>query len=409
MKSRFLFVLFTLSFYSLFSVTNNSMKDSEKIKEKIKSCVLWSAIGDALGRVTEFKNMKQIYKEYPNGIRSFDDFKDNDFYKKNGKKIALYTDDTQMAMMVFESCLNSKKEKLDLNKTMEDLADRFVKWVCDPDGGNLDDKNGLSHLRAPGKTCIASCKELNSRMGVRDYFYKKYPKESASIMYFAWFRDRVWGERCEYTVSVLSDFWWRSGKGHEKAIESEGGSGAVMRAWPFGLCFYDDPELAAQWAAEHSKLTHRNSISLAACAAIATGVAYSIQCKSVEFITEKMIEAAAKYNTETAAMMFLAVGYVKEDSSSKKERSSNEYIFNKFQGWAAHEAIAATIYIFNKTPDDVQKAVEMAVNTPGDSDTIATLVGALVGAYSGGFNKIEPRWLDLLEDSDKLLELVLTL
>ncbi len=407
MKIRVLFLLFIFCFHDHFLFSSDDIDDiSEivnadaiKIEDKIKSSVLWSAIGDALGRVTEFENMEQIYKKYPNGVRSFEDFEDYDFYVKEGKKVALYTDDTQMAMLVLENCIKSKKENLDLNQTMQHLADRFIKWVNNPDGGNLDDKKGLSHLRAPGKTCIASCKELANRKGLRNYFYieRKYTKDQ--IDGFAGFRDRVWDIPPEYTKLVLGDTWWQCGTGYYKKEEKEGGSGAVMRAWPFGICFYDNPELASIWAAEHSKLTHRNPISLAACAAIAIGVAYAIQSKSVDFITEKMIEVAKKYDAKTSEMMQQVVEY------AKNKQISPEKVFEEFQGWAAHEAIAATIYIFNKTPDDVQTAVEMAVNTPGDSDTIATLVGVLVGAYSCGFDKIGKQNLDLLEDSDKLLEM----
>ena len=70
-------------------------------------------------------------------------------------------------------------------------------------------------------------------------------------------------------------------------------------------------------------------------------------------------------------------------------------------GWAADEALAAAVYIFLRHPDDLHQALIEAVNTPGDSDSIATLVGALVGIRTGfkafeknGFN------IDALENQD---------
>ena len=65
-------------------------------------------------------------------------------------------------------------------------------------------------------------------------------------------------------------------------------------------------------------------------------------------------------------------------------------------GWAADEALAAAIYIFLRHPNDMQAALTEAVNTPGDSDSIATIVGALVGARIG-FKAFERNynWHDL--------------
>jgi len=350
------------------------------VKDKIKACIFGAAIGDALGRVTEFKDIAGIYKKYENIVVSFDDFKEGDFVEKNGKKVALYTDDTQMAMIVLKQC----KRKLFWNKhgmdaLMSDLAKDFVAWVNDPDGGNIQDSGGLAHLRAPGNTCIASCKELERRINWRNSF----SGACLSPLYYG-------------------SQWWACGKGDKKFIQFEGGSGAVMRAWPFGLCFHENPKLAAEWSAQHSKLTHRNPISLAACAAIATGVAYAMQSVlSVKEITNKMIAAAEKYNMETADTMRMAVQYAHDESML----SDAVFADKDFQGWDARTAIAATVYIFNKSPNDLRQALVLGVNTPGDSDTIATLAGALVGAYSGRFDQISQKELDVLEDSDEFMRL----
>jgi ADP-ribosylglycohydrolase len=45
-----------------------------------------------------------------------------------------------------------------------------------------------------------------------------------------------------------------------------------------------------------------------------------------------------------------------------------------------------------------------AVDSPGDSDSIGTLVGALIGAHLG-LAAFPPEWVRDLERSDELLEL----
>jgi len=62
-----------------------------------------------------------------------------------------------------------------------------------------------------------------------------------------------------------------------------------------------------------------------------------------------------------------------------QNRSSEGFLL----GWAADEAIAAAVYVFLRHPQDLDAALQESVNTPGDSDSIATLAAALVGAHTG--------------------------
>ncbi len=75
-------------------------------------------------------------------------------------------------------------------------------------------------------------------------------------------------------------------------------------------------------------------------------------------------------------------------------------------GWAADEALAAAVYVFYRHPYDLHAGLIEATNTPGDSDSIATLAGALIGAYSG-FSKFKEHGFDCtaLENFTELSEL----
>jgi ADP-ribosylglycohydrolase len=74
------------------------------------------------------------------------------------------------------------------------------------------------------------------------------------------------------------------------------------------------------------------------------------------------------------------------------------------RGWAAHEAIAAAAYILARHADDPREAVLEGANAPGDSDSIATLAGALVGARLG-IKALPPEWVRDVERSAELLDL----
>ena len=74
------------------------------------------------------------------------------------------------------------------------------------------------------------------------------------------------------------------------------------------------------------------------------------------------------------------------------------------EGWVAEEAVAGAMYCFWRFPDDFRRAVLTAVNTDGDSDTLGTITGSIVGARLGK-DAIPSNWRSDVEDSAYLHEL----
>ncbi|MHB0958851.1 MAG: ADP-ribosylglycohydrolase family protein [Pirellulaceae bacterium] len=64
----------------------------------------------------------------------------------------------------------------------------------------------------------------------------------------------------------------------------------------------------------------------------------------------------------------------------------------------AEEAVAGAMYGIWRYPDDFRRAVLTAVNTDGDSDTLGTITGSLVGARLGK-DAIPSNWRTDVEDS----------
>jgi ADP-ribosylglycohydrolase len=330
------------------------------LQSAIEGSVLSGAIGDAMGRVTEFiRSVDAIYKKYPNGIRSFNDFREIDFWQENGKHTAPYTDDTRMALLVLSELIKARKNNWSLDKTMGAIAHSFVTDMYNKK------KGWMCAYRAPGNACIKNVSELEIRI-----------KEGIENWQTTWwnpFKQKI--------------AWW------DVQDAKAGGCGSVMHAHPFGLVFADNPQKAEQWAAEHSKLTHGAPIARAACAALAVGTAYAVQHKDPEFILQRMVEAARHYDEITAKMIERAIGYAKNKTVSSAK------VFEEFRGFAAHEAIAATAYIFALSSDDLKKTIHLAIHTPGDSDSIASMAGALVGVYTGSA-QLPEEWIKTVEDGE---------
>ena len=75
----------------------------KEFKDKAHGCIVGAALGDMLGVPTEFiPSRKAINKAYPPyGITGVESLKEKDFKKDTyGKKVAPYTDDTTMSILV---------------------------------------------------------------------------------------------------------------------------------------------------------------------------------------------------------------------------------------------------------------------------------------------------------------------
>jgi len=306
------------------------------VRNRVLGAVLGAAIGDALGAPVEFiGSVAEIRQRFgADGVQGYVS------YSGAGRaRHARYTDDTQMAEAVLRGLLDSRAGGADLDGTMLAIAERFVTWNHSPQGGH----------RAPGNACLSGCGAL--ARGVP----------------------------------------WREAGG-----PTAGGCGSVMRAYPFGLVFANDPERAATWAAEHSRMTHADPIALASCAAMAKGIALLVGGRT-EGVLDEMIAAAGTHSGKTASMMQRAI-------DEAADGIGPDVTLDRLRSWAAHEAIAAGVYLLARHPDDTPSAILEGANTPGDSDSIATIVGALLGARNG-LESIPSEWVRDVERSSELLAL----
>ena len=67
-------------------------------------------------------------------------------------------------------------------------------------------------------------------------------------------------------------------------------------------------------------------------------------------------------------------------------------------------SVPAAIALFLRWPDDVTEAMAAAVQVGGDTDTVASMVGAMAGARAGGHG-LPTGWVDRLEGAEELVAL----
>lgn len=264
------------------------------------------------------------------------------FTDSDGRHVSRYSDDTQMMRAVAEGLIEGGTDFEDATTA---VAQNFIRWAAGPDGGH----------RAPGGTCLRGCAKLASG------------------------------------VSPL--------KAGDFVEETGGGCGAVMRSAPYGWMFPTNSKAAAVWAAKHACMTHGASIGQASSAALAFAVSALLhdQADPYEVIC-RTITVAQGYSEHTARMIaeaaYLAISRTKTDTE----------VLDQFRGWAGHEAIAAGVYCFLRHPHAFSASILLAVNSPGDSDSIGAITGALSGAFLG-HDLIPENWIEGIEKRDQLIDL----
>ncbi len=260
----------------------------------------------------------------------------------------LFSDDTQMYMATCLGLLDvggafeGRPDRAVLEDTGAAIAKRYVEWSVSPENN-----------RAPGGACMYGCHQLAGGTP-----------------------------------------WREAGK------PLAGGCGTAMRSMAYGQRFFGYPESykhAGKYAAEHALMTHRHAMAQAAAAAVAAGVSMLGKESSKEEVVKEMVAAAYVYDEETANMIKTG-----EQLALSKDATPSG-VLNDWRGWAGHEAVAASVFCFVRY-DNFKDAVLTAVNSPGDSDSLGAITGALAGGFYG-ISGIPGDWVFAVEDYDRLLKL----
>ncbi|MEM7476952.1 MAG: ADP-ribosylglycohydrolase family protein [Planctomycetota bacterium] len=179
------------------------------------------------------------------------------------------------------------------------------------------------------------------------------------------------------------------------------GNGGAMRSAPVGLRFHSD--YARVWAeAQNSAYpTHRHELGIegAQLIALAAAVAANEHDIAPASLADKLLTFSKTTVFENRLLSLRQV-----NSPSQLSQFGN--------GIEAHESVVTALGCFALFPTDFDSAVALAIWQGGDTDTIAAMTGALVGAHVGSefahrfpLNKLEEGapFIDYLQDLSEQL------
>ena len=326
-------------------------------RQTASGCLFGLAIGDALAAPTEFLSVPAIVKHYGEAGPA--------------EPCPYVTDDTQMALAVGEALMAAGRPLI--VKTFEPaLRKAFVDW-----SRSADD------FRSPGITCMRACSSLAE--------------------------GKPW---------------------HTCTVARSKGCGANMRVAAVGVMKLDgkplDPVTRSAVAQFQAALTHGHPTALAAsdltAAAIADQAAggdpAGLPVRLREYAHsqrlvyhEQWLGALWQQTKSQSQLTFIAQGWDEcmvvldrlEKALARPDRSSDPCDATG-EGWVAEEAFGTGLLCFLLFPNDPVAAVRRAAVTRGDSDSIACLTGAFVGA-SRGLGAWPEKWVRRIEYHDRLKRL----
>lgn len=329
------------------------------MEEKIKGSLIGSAIGDGFGYPTEFLRIDEIQKKWgsdgltaPLGV------------------VIKVTDDTQMAISVSKSIMSSYREgELEKELFERELIKEFIIWLNDEENN-----------RAPGMTCLKSCENLEKGFG-----------------------------------------WLKSTAKNSK------GCGANMRVTPLGLLKFKNKEITdeqiGKWAQFQSAITHAHSTALTSSELTAITIIKIIEgvepIKLVDCLISYCENQKGKYysdyleNIWERPHVYNEVEYINrgwnECIEILKRVKKGAEIGAKIkdpceitgEGWIAEEAFGTALLCYLLYPEDSVKTLIRAVNTNGDSDSIACIAGSFAGARNG-IDSFPKDWVERIEYKQEL-------
>jgi ADP-ribosylglycohydrolase len=310
------------------------------------------AYGDALGKPTEFMSMSEIIAAYgPSGPVALEG------------DPARVTDDTQMALAVAWALCEAPS--LTPAGVEPRLRERFLAWAGSPDNN-----------RAPGRTCLRGC-------------------------------------------ALLAD----GRRWQEASVIGSKGCGANMRVTPVGLLPGIDVDTLAGLAQLQAGLTHGHPTGLAAAELTAYGVWALLDGATLAELPARLRARAHdqrtvyrddwlgdlwEHSSDPSAEEFIARGWNEclnaldrlDTALLRPDRTADPCTYTG-AGWVAEEALATALLCAILFADEPVAGLGRAAATSGDSDSIACLAGAFLGAAHGPSAWPE-EWATQIEYADQL-------
>ena len=179
------------------------------------------------------------------------------------------------------------------------------------------------------------------------------------------------------------------------------GNGSAMRAAPIGLFFWDQPAELREAAYQSSLITHSHVLGKEGAALQATAVALAV-AEDPARPFEPLSFASRLLDSITEDTYRKKIGIFSTLLARPDDRK--RVVRELGHGIEAFNSVPTAIFAFLANHQDFASAVIYAISLGGDTDTIASMAGAIAGAYLG-VDALPTDWLGRLENQDYIFSL----
>lgn len=313
--------------------------------QRVFGAVLGAAVGDAMGAVTESKTPEMIRERFGGYVSDLLPGVEDTFVK--GCEAGNITDDFSLAYFTALELIGCG------GKVTKELAERaLLTWAGHPE-----------YFRFAGPTTEASVK-------------------------------RIQGIPTDPGLNFLAC-------DNHKAT-----NGAAMKIFPVGLINPGDREKAVEDTVTICLPTHTSNASISGASAIAAAVSEAVVGGTLEQVIEAGLYGARlgfSLGTERGVRtsvpsvekrIILAVEIGRRGMSWEETMIELGDIVGA--GIAVSEAVPCVFGILAATGGDVMSAIRMGVNIGNDTDTVASMIGAITGAMCGA-DSIPAHYTDIID------------
>jgi ADP-ribosylglycohydrolase len=175
--------------------------------------------------------------------------------------------------------------------------------------------------------------------------------------------------------------------------------GSLMRAGIIGFIFRSDPEKLIDVASLSGRITHTHPTADAASVAGAYAVKLALDGVHPEDMFLPLLKVTEGISDEFTEAF-------KGSYELAHSNLSDEEALKKIgEGWYADETFALAYFCILRYPENYKKAVHTAVNITGDSDSVGSVAGGILGARLG-IEAVPVSWVEALKEREVLEEMV---
>ncbi|MDI2034092.1 ADP-ribosylglycohydrolase family protein [Paenarthrobacter nitroguajacolicus] len=326
---------------------------------RVYGTLLGGALGDSLGYAVEFDSIAAIEARYGSaGLTAFEQLEGGSHF----------SDDTQMTLYTVDGLVEALEWAND-GVAADEIAClwlAYLRWLDTQDVAVsssapvpqprwIDAQEVLRHRRAPGNACLSGL--ASGEMG---------------------------------TVA--------------RPVNPESkGCGTVMRSAPFGLIPHISREAVYKLSSDAASLTHGHPSARLSAAAFSLLIHNIVAGSDIREAAQEAlayVDAVPTKAPELPERLQAAL----QLSTVHTVMSPEELTAALGEGWVAEEALAVGLYaVLSTTGEDpaehFRKAIAVAINHSGDSDSTGSIAGNILGAFYGE-ECLPSDWMEALESPE---------